>query len=71
MIKRPRLWAAFKMIDKDESGKISYDEVKEMLSMGQNAFSETEFNETVKQIDIDGDGQIDFNEFEKMMQILV
>lgn len=32
MLKKPRLWAAFKMMDKDGSGSIEYEEVREVLS---------------------------------------
>jgi len=31
MLKKPRLWAAFKMMDKDGSGTIEYEEVREVL----------------------------------------
>ena len=71
MLKRPRLWAAFKLLDNDESGKISYDEVKRMLSEDSTLFSDEDFKKMITDIDIDGDGEIDFEEFEKMMIMLV
>lgn len=71
MLKRSRLWAAFKMLDTDGSGKISFEEVKTMLSDGATGLTEDDFKDMVKEIDVDGDGQIDFEEFEKMMLVLV
>lgn len=48
MLKRPRLWAAFKMLDKDESGKISYDEVQEQLASGMTGFTAEDFKQMMK-----------------------
>lgn len=35
LVHRPRLQAAFNMFDKNKNGKISFDELKEMLKGGQ------------------------------------
>uniref|UniRef100_A0A7S3ND25 Calcium-dependent protein kinase 1 n=1 Tax=Euplotes harpa TaxID=151035 RepID=A0A7S3ND25_9SPIT len=61
-----KLKAAFKMFDKDDSGYISKDEVKESLLKVQK-FSEEEINEIVSQVDENGDGEISFEEFKIIM----
>lgn len=74
LLKRPRLHAAFKMLDKDGSGTISYEEVRELLQNEYTYYtgqSDRVFQEMVAEMDIDGDGNIDFTEFEKMMTLLI
>ena len=61
-----KLKAAFKMFDKDDSGFISKDEVKESLQKIQK-FSEEELNEIINQVDENGDGEISFDEFKVIM----
>jgi len=64
-----KLKAAFKMFDKDDSGKITPDEIKEVLGFGQaNALSNTAIDEILKQVDENGDGEISFEEFVAMMK---
>eukprot|EP00330_Aristerostoma_sp_ATCC50986_P000951 CAMPEP_0114579374 /NCGR_PEP_ID=MMETSP0125-20121206/3759_1 /TAXON_ID=485358 ORGANISM="Aristerostoma sp., Strain ATCC 50986" /NCGR_SAMPLE_ID=MMETSP0125 /ASSEMBLY_ACC=CAM_ASM_000245 /LENGTH=105 /DNA_ID=CAMNT_0001770071 /DNA_START=1045 /DNA_END=1362 /DNA_ORIENTATION=- len=64
-----KLYLAFKMFDKDGNGKISPDELKQVLGNNQvyaqkdNSF----WNELIKEADIDGDGEIDYNEFITLM----
>ena len=50
----PRLHAAFNMFDMDNSGKISFKELKEMLQ-GSQGFTDEKFEQLIKVIDIDGD----------------
>ena len=67
MLTKSRLWAAFKLLDKDDSGKISYDEVRRMLSVEEaTGLNDEHFKQMVDEIDVDGDGLISFDEFEKM-----
>lgn len=61
-----KLRAAFKMFDKDDSGSISKEEVKESLYKIQK-FSEAEINEIISQVDGNGDGEISFEEFKIIM----
>merc|ERR1712083_979079 len=64
-----KLQAAFKMFDKDGSGIISPDEIKEVLSFGgTNQLSKGTIDAIVKQVDENGDGEISFEEFVDMMK---
>jgi len=57
------------MFDKDGSGLISSEEIKEVLGFGKT-LSEEAVNEIIKQVDENGDGQISFEEFAAMMRKL-
>jgi calcium-dependent protein kinase len=57
------------MFDKDGSGLISADEIKEVLGFGKT-MSEEAVNEIIKQVDENGDGEISFEEFCTMMRRL-
>ena len=64
-----KLQAAFKMFDKDGSGIISPEEIKDVLSFGNaNALSKEAIEAIVKQVDENGDGEISFDEFVDMMK---
>lgn len=59
---------AFKTLDKDGSGNISADELKNVLrSLGDQQISDAEVDEMIREIDLDGDGEVDYEEFVKMM----
>ena len=58
--------AAFKVYDKDNSGSISTDEIKEVLGVGAN-ISEEVWKQIVNEIDANGDGEVSFEEFKEMM----
>jgi hypothetical protein len=54
---------AFSVFDKDGSGTVSTSELGEIMSaLGQNLSAE-ELDGMVKEVDADGSGEIDFNEF--------
>lgn len=64
-----KLQAAFKMFDKDDSGKISAEEIREVLCFGNsNQMSVEAVNAIIKQVDENGDGEIEFEEFVAMMK---
>lgn len=69
LLTHEKLEAAFKMFDKDGSGLISTDEIKQVLSFGKNLDDEI-VNQMIKQVDENGDGEISFEEFSKMMKSL-
>ncbi len=64
LMSKEKLKAAFKMFDKDGSGTISKDEIKEALGTNMD---EDLLDKIVKEVDADDDGEISFEEFEKMM----
>lgn len=63
-LKEEKLYEAFRAFDKDGSGKISINEVKEILKIQE---SESNIDEVMKKYDENGDGEIDYNEFLAMM----
>ena len=64
------LKAAFRMFDKDNSGKIDNDEVIALLQGDdlQNLVSKDAIATAMAEIDENGDGEIDFEEFMAMMK---
>jgi len=68
-------WSAFRVFDVDGNGKITKDELAEILSGGQckqlqEAFDvdRAEIENVVAEVDTDGDEKIDFDEFLSMMR---
>jgi calcium-dependent protein kinase len=66
LLSNNKLQSAFKMFDKDGGGSISTDEIKQVLSFGQN-LEESVVNDIIAQVDANGDGEISFDEFAEMM----
>jgi len=66
LLSNNKLQSAFKMFDKDGGGSISTDEIKQVLSFGQN-LEESVVNDIIRQVDANGDGEISFDEFAEMM----
>ncbi|CAO3591805.1 unnamed protein product [Absidia cylindrospora] len=61
------LLEAFHVFDKDGNNYISADELRQvMISVGER-LSEQELDEMIREADVDGDGQINYEEFVKMM----
>lgn len=67
LMSKEKLKQAFKMFDKDGSGTISKEEIKEALG---NLDEETA-DKLMSEADEDDDGEITFEEFEKMMNKVV
>lgn len=57
---------AFKLFDIDGSGSISVEELKKVLG-ANSAIEEEEWEEILAEVDDDGNGEIEFNEFKAMM----
>ncbi|XP_030534903.1 neo-calmodulin-like [Rhodamnia argentea] len=58
---------AFRVIDKDQDGYISLNELKRvMINLGEKS-TEEELEEMMREADLDGDGQISYEEFIRMM----
>ena len=56
---------AFRYFDKDGNGSISLDELKEAAK--EFSMSESDMEEVLKEVDTNGDGSIDYEEFLHMM----
>ena len=66
-----KLQAAFRMFDKDGSGIISADEIRDVLNFGgSNTLSVEAVDKIIQQVDVNGDGEISFEEFVTMMTSL-
>ena len=65
-----KLKAAFNLFDKDGGGTISSDEIKEVLCSGQK-IDDKVWEEIINEVDGDGNGEIDYDEFVTMMQKLL
>ena len=63
-----KLMQAFRMFDKDGSGTISAEEIKEVL--GYNTSNSRVIEDIMKEVDENGDGEIQFEEFVHMMRKL-
>lgn len=62
LLSNNKLQTAFKMFDKDGGGTISIEEIRQVLSFGQN-LDEAVIQEIIKQVDANGDGEISYEEF--------
>lgn len=65
-----KLKMAFSVFDRDGGGSISNNEIKEVLGVGKN-IDEKVWNEIIKEVDPNGDGEISFEEFKQMMSKLM
>ncbi|CDF37480.1 Calmodulin [Chondrus crispus] len=58
---------AFNVFDKDGSGKISGDELRQIMkSLGED-LTEEEIQQMIREADTNGDGEIDYEEFVRML----
>merc|ERR1712174_84819 len=57
----------FKVFDKNGDGKITFDELKEVLTQLGEDVTDKDVADMIKEADINGDGAIDFDEFMIMM----
>jgi calcium-dependent protein kinase len=64
-LKKEKLYEAFRAFDKDGSGKISLEEIKTVLQEKDEDMDK--YKDLIKKYDINGDGEIDYNEFLMMM----
>lgn len=58
---------AFKVFDSDGNGNISADELRQIMANLGEKLTDEEVDEMVKEADIDGDGEINYEEFVRMM----
>jgi len=65
-----RVKICFRIFDKDDSGKISLAEFREVFQ-GKNKVDPKIWEELVKEIDIDGDGEIELDEFKTILTKMI
>jgi len=56
------------MFDRDGSGFIDTNEIKQLFEMSNAKVNENFVEAIFKQVDLNGDGRISFEEFTKLMQ---
>jgi len=63
-------WSAFRVFDRNGDGKISQSEIEQVLGSGdvEEAMGLQAVADLMKEIDANGDGEIDFEEFMQMMK---
>ncbi|KAG6512413.1 hypothetical protein ZIOFF_030524 [Zingiber officinale] len=61
------LMEAFKVFDKDSNGFISAQELRHVMATLGEKFTDEEVDEMIREADINGDGQVDYQEFVQMM----
>lgn len=74
LITEEKLELAFKLFDKDGGGTINAHEVRTTLIGDATELTEIEekiWNDVIDEVDIDGSGSIDFDEFQYMIKKLV
>ena len=60
---------AFKVFDKDQNGDISATELRHvMINLGEKLTDE-EVEQMIREADLDGDGQVNYDEFVRMMML--
>ena len=61
------------LFDKDNSGEISYDEIEEVFkeSVSDQTKVHQALEQIIKQVDVNGDGLISFEEFALIMRKLL
>lgn len=69
LVTNERLLQAFKMFDKDNSGALSYDEIKDVLCF-DSAVDPATVQKIIEEVDENGNGEIEFDEFCNMMKKL-
>lgn len=59
---------AFNLFDNDGSGAISMDEFRKVMSKEGAQMTDEEIDEIIKEVDVNGDGQMNIDEFVTMLQ---
>ena len=69
-LKEQYLRSAFKLFDTDNSGTIDANEIAKLLGGEEfkDVYTTEQLEEAIKEVDENGDGEIDFDEFMTMMK---
>ena len=69
LLTEPNLQKAFKIFDQDGDGNISPEELKRVFGGGAVGFQQGEnvWNEIMREVDSNNDGQISYDEFKECM----
>lgn len=70
VVNENRLKQIFTLVDKDESGTITKDELVQFFNMGEDIESQKFIENMVNEADKNGDGEISFQEFLDVMKEL-
>ena len=62
--------AAYKIFDKDGCGHLKVEEIKNVLGVGKN-IDNSVWEDVLKEVDANGDGEIEFDEFKSIMMGLL
>ena len=68
IISKKNLEYAFKAFDKDNSSAISIDEIMLIFKKTNNDVDIKIFENMIKEADVNGDGEIEFDEFKDIME---
>lgn len=71
LLSKENIKIAFDMFDKDGSGYIDKNEIKQVLGGGSSQHSENVWSNILSEIDVNSDGKISFEEFSEVMYKLV
>mmetsp|Transcript_31068 Transcript_31068/g.30522 ORF Transcript_31068/g.30522 Transcript_31068/m.30522 type:complete len:102 (+) Transcript_31068:1198-1503(+) len=71
LLSKEQLEFAFNLFDKDGDGSISALEIKDILCAGQGKIDTKVWEDIIKEIDTDGNGEIDFEEFSTMIRNII
>lgn len=70
LLTKERMKIAFDHFDKNKSGSINIQELKQLLDQGRH-IDDSVWKAMIAEADINGDGEVSYNEFEKMMEGLI
>ena len=65
LLSKEKLELCFNLFDKDQSGSISADELRQLL--GRSKTTDPLVKNLIKEADASGDGEIDLKEFKDLM----